>query len=110
MLSNKKLNPIVTELFIRNRKQNMSLVFTTQSYFAVPIDIRLNFTHYFIMKVPNKRELKQIAFQTLSHVDFQDFINLYKKCTEKVYSFLVIYITLSSDNPSRFRENLIERI
>ena len=57
MLSNKKLNPIVTELFIRGRKLNISLVFITQSYFAVPKNIRLNSTHYFVMKIPNKREL-----------------------------------------------------
>ena len=58
MLSNKKLNPIVTELFIRGRKINISFVFITQSYFAVPKYIRLNFLHYFIMKIPNKQELK----------------------------------------------------
>ena len=63
MLSNKKLNPIVTELFIRRRKLNISLVFITQSYFSVPKDIRLNSTNYFIMKIPNKREIKQIASQ-----------------------------------------------
>ena len=62
MLSNKKLNPIVTELFIRGRKLNISLAFITQSYFVVPKNIRLNSTHYFIMKIPNKRELQQIAF------------------------------------------------
>ena len=56
MLSNKKLNPIVTELFIRGRKLNISLVFITESYFAVPKNIRLNSTHYFIMKIPNKQE------------------------------------------------------
>ena len=54
ILSNKKLNPILTELFIRGRKLNISLVFITQSYFAVPRDIRLNSTHYFIMQIPNK--------------------------------------------------------
>ena len=62
MLSNKKLHPIVTELFIRGRKLDISLVFITQSFFAVPKDIRLNSTHYFIMKIPNKRELQQMAF------------------------------------------------
>ena len=55
----KKLNPIVTELFIRGRK--VSIVFITQSYFKVPKDARLNSTHFFIMKIPNKRELQQIA-------------------------------------------------
>ena len=57
MLSNKKLNPIVTELFIRGRKLNISLVFITQCYFAVPKNVRLNSTHYFIMKIANKQEL-----------------------------------------------------
>ena len=57
MLSNTKLNPIVTELLIRGRKLNMSLVFLTQFYFAVPKDFRLNSTYYFIMKIPNKREI-----------------------------------------------------
>ena len=61
MLSNKKLNPIVTELFVRGRKWNISLVFITQCYFAVPKDVRLNCTHYFITKIPNKQEVKQIA-------------------------------------------------
>ena len=98
MLSNKKLNPIVTELFIRGRKLNISLVFITQSYFAVPKNIRLNSTHYFLMKIPNKRELQQIAFNHSSDIDSQNFMNLYKKCTEKPYSFLVININLASDN------------
>ena len=55
MLSNKKLNPIVTELFIRGRKLNIYLAFITQSYFAVPKNIRLNCKHYFILKILNKR-------------------------------------------------------
>ena len=62
MLSNKNLNPVATELFIRGRKLNISLAFITQSYFAVPKNIRVNPTHYVIMKVSNKRELQQIAF------------------------------------------------
>ena len=62
MLSNKKLHPIVTELFIRGRKLNIALVFITQSYFKVPKYVRLNTTHYFIMKISNKRELQQIPY------------------------------------------------
>ena len=54
----KKLNPIVTELFVRGRKLNIYLVFIAQSYFAVPKNIRLNSTHYFIMRIPNKREFQ----------------------------------------------------
>ena len=72
----KKLNPMVIELFIRDRKLNISLVFITQSYFAVPKDIRLISTHYFIMKIPNKRKLKQIASHNLSDIDLKDFMNL----------------------------------
>ena len=60
VLSKKKLNPKVTELFIRVRKLNIPLVFITQSYFAVLKVIRLNSTHYFIMKIPNKRELNKL--------------------------------------------------
>ena len=66
MLTNKKCNPIVTDLFIKGRKLNIPLVFITQSYFAVPKNIRLNSTHYFVMKIPNKRELQQIAFSQSS--------------------------------------------
>ena len=102
MLSNKKLNPILTKLFIRGRKINISFVFITQYYFAVPKDIRLNSMHYFSMKIPNKGELQQIAFNHPSGIDFKDFMNLYKKCTAKPYSFLVIDPTLALGNPSRF--------
>ena len=106
MIHNKKLNSIVTELFIRGRKLNISLVFITQSYFKVPKDVRLNTTHFFIMKIPNKRELQQIAISHSSDIDFKDFINIYKKCTDEPYSFLVSDTTLASDNPLRFRKNL----
>ena len=97
--SNKKLNAIVTELFIRGRKLNISLAFITQSYFAVPKNIRLNSTFYFIMKILSKRKLHQIAFNHSSDIDFKNFMNLYKKCTAKPYSFLVVDATLASDNP-----------
>ena len=110
VLSNKKLNPIVTELFVRGMKLNISLVFITQSYFALPKNVRLNSIHYLVMKIPNKRELQQIAFNNSSDTDFQDFINLYKKCTAKPYTFLVIDTTLASANSSRFRKKFLERI
>ena len=90
MLSNKKLNRIVTELFIRARKLNIFLVFITQSYFAVLKNIRLNSMQYFVIKVANKRDLQQITFNHSSDIDFQDFMNLYKICTVQPYSFLVI--------------------
>ena len=110
MVSNKKRNWIVTKLFIRGRKLHISLAFIIQSYFAVPKNIRLNSTHYFVMKLPSKRELQQIAFSNSSDIDFQDFMNLYKKCTAKPYSFLVIDATLASDNSLRFRKNLLEKM
>ena len=98
MFSNKKLNLIVTELFVRGRKLNISLVFITQSFLAVAKNIRLNSTHCFVMKISNKRKLQQIAFNHSSDIDFQDFMNLYKKFTAKPYSFLVTDITLALDN------------
>ena len=106
MIRNKKLNSIVTELFIRCRKLNISLVFISQSYFKVPKDVRNNSTHFFIMKIPNKRELQQIATNHSSDINTKDFIKVYKKCTDKPYSFLVIDTTLPSDDPLRFRKNL----
>ena len=102
-----KLNPIVTELFIRGRKLNTSIVFVTQSYFKVPKDVRLNSTHFFIMKIPNKREFQQTALNHSSDIDFKDFMNIYKKYTKEAYSFLVNDTTLPSDDPLRFRKNLL---
>ena len=108
MMNNKKLNPVVTELFIRGRKLNISIVFITQSYCKVPKDVRLNSTHFFIMKVPNKRELQQIALNHSSDIDFKDFMKIYKKCTTETYSFLVNDTTLPSDDPLRFRKNILK--
>ena len=87
MINNKKLNPAVTELFIRGRKLNISIVFITQSYFKVPKDVRLNSTHIFIMKIPNKRELLQIALNHSLDICFKDFIKIYKKCTAEPYPY-----------------------
>ena len=61
IINNKNVNPIVTELFIRGRKLNISIAFIKQSYFRVPKQVRINSTQLFIMKIPNKRELQQIA-------------------------------------------------
>ena len=111
MITNKKNNRIATELFIRGRKLNISLIFVvTQSYFTVPKNIRLNSIHYFVMKISNKRELHRITFNHSFDIDFQDFMNLYKKYTAKPYSFLVIDTTLASDNSSHFRKYILKRI
>ena len=83
MIHNKKLNSIVTELIIRGRKLNISLVFITQSYFDVPKDVQLNTSHFFIAKIPNKREINQIAQS--SDINTKDFINIYRKCTTEPY-------------------------
>ena len=106
MIHNKKLNSIVTELFIRGRKLNISLVFITQSYFKVPKDVRLNTSHFFIAKIPNKRELQQIAINHSSDINTKDFVNIYRKCTSDPYSLLVNDTTLPSNNLLKFRRNL----
>ena len=90
MIQNKKLNSIVTELFIRGRKLNISLAFITQSYFTDPKDVRLNTTHFFIGKFPNKREFREIATNHSSDISTKDFTNIYKKCTAEPYSFICI--------------------
>ena len=97
----------MTELFIRGRKLNVSLVFITQSYFKIPKDVRLNSTHFIISKIPNKRELHQIALSHSSDIDVKDFINVYRKCTAEPYSFFA-NDTTASDSPLRFRKNLFK--
>ena len=77
-LSNKKLNPIITEIFIRGGKLNTSLVFSTQSYFTIPENIRLNSTQYFITEIQNKRELQKIAFNHSLDIDIQDFLHYHQ--------------------------------
>ena len=103
MIPNKKLNSIVTELFIRGTKLNISLVFITRSSFKVLKDVKLNTTHFFITKISNKRELQQITINHSSDISPKDFINIYRKCTFEPYSFFVNATTLPSDNTLRFR-------
>ena len=93
MINNRRLDSIVTKLFIRGRKLNVSLVFTT---------VRPNTTHFFIAKILNKRE--QIAINHSSDISTKDFINVCRESTAKPYSYLVIDITLASDNSLRFRK------
>ena len=105
-INNKKLNWIVIELFITCKKLNISLAFISQSEFNVPKDVRNNSTHFFIMKMPNKRELQQIAINHYSDINTKDLIEIYRKYTNKPYWFLVIDTTLPSNNSLRFRKNL----
>ena len=81
IMSNKKIQAMVKELFIRYRKLNISLVFITQSYFSVPKEVRLNSKHYSIMKIHNKRELQIVVTNHSADIDYKDFMNIYKKCT-----------------------------
>ena len=73
IMTNKRFQAIIKELFIRCRKLNISLVFITQSYFSVPKDVRLNSTHYFIMKINNIIKLKNIAINHSADIDYNDF-------------------------------------
>ena len=108
IMTNKKFQSIVKELFIRCRKINISLVFITQSYLSVPKDdVRLNSTHYSIMKINNKRKLQNIAINHSANIDYKDFIKIYKECTKEPYNFLTIDTTLPSTNPLRFEKKFI---
>ena len=85
-----KFKGIVKELFIRCKKLNISIVFITQSYFRTPKDARLNSTHYILMKIGNKKELKSIAEENSGHLDFQDFLKIYNHCMRDPYSFMMV--------------------
>ena len=102
----KRFQAIIKELFIRCRKLNISLVFIIQSYFSVPKDVRLNSTHYLILKMNNKREWQYIAINHSADIDYQDFIRIYRECTKESYNFLAIDTTLPASDPLRFRKNL----
>ena len=95
MINNKKLNSVVIKLFIKRRKLEISRVFITQSYFKFPKDVRLNNTHFFIAKVANKRELRDIAINHSSDISAKDLVKIYRECTGKPYSFLVKDTTLA---------------
>ena len=101
-----RIKELFKELFIRCRKWNICLVFITQSYFSVPKDVRLNSTHYFIMKINNKRELQNIAINHSADIDYKDFMKIYRECTKDPFNFLTIDTILPSSNPLRFRKTL----
>ena len=107
IMSNKKFQAIVKELFIRCKKLNISLVFITQSYFSIPKDVRLNSTHYLILKINNRKESQNIAINHSADIDYKDFLMIYREYTRKPYSFLTIDTTLPASNPLRFRKILL---
>ena len=90
VMSNKKAQQVLKDLFIRCRKLNISLCFLTQSYFSVPKNVRLNCTHYIIFKLNNKRELQNIAINHSADIDYKDFVNICRNCTKEAYNFLTI--------------------
>ena len=110
IMTNKRFQSIIEDLFIRCRKSNTSFVFITRSYFSVPKVVRLNLTHYLIMKINNKRELQNIATNHSADIDYKDFIKIYRECTKEPYNFLTINIKLPSTNPLRFRKILFDTL
>ena len=110
IMANKKFQSLIKELFVRCRKLNISLVFFTQFYFSVPKDLRLNSTHYLIMKINNRRELQNIATDHSANIDYKDFIKIYRECTKEPYNFLTIDTTLPASDPLRFRKNLFDTL
>ena len=83
IMTYKKFQAIIKELFIRCRKLNISLVFITQSYFYVPKDVRLNSTYYFIMKTNNKKDLQNIVINHSADIDYKYFMKIYRECMYK---------------------------
>ena len=110
IMDNRRFQAIIKELFIRCRKLNISIVFITQPYFFVPKDVKLNSTHYLIMKIKNIREIQNIAINHSADIDYNDFIKIYRKCTKEPYNFLTIDTTLPSINTLRFRKNLFDSL
>ena len=106
MINNKSLNLVEIESFIRGSKLNLSIAVITQSNFKLPKGVKLNLHILFIMEIPNKRELRQIALNHLSDIDVKVFMKIYKNVLNKRYSFLVNDTTLPSNNPLTFRKNL----
>ena len=84
--------------------------FNTQSYFSVPKHVTLNTTHYFIMKINNKRELQNIAINHSADIDYKDFMKIYRECTKESFSFLITDTTLPASNPLRFRKKLFHSL
>ena len=105
---NKKLKRIIKELFYTARKINISIVFITQSYFRALKDARLNSTHFILMKIGNKKELKRIAEEKSGHLDYKDFLNIYNFCTREPYSSMLIDTRLTAS--VTFKKNFDEPI
>ena len=103
---NKNFKRIIKELLYRTRKINVSLVFITQCYFRALKDARLNSTHYILMKIGNKKELKSIAEEKSGNLDYKDFLKMYNYCMSEPYSFMTIDARLNATMV--FRKNFTE--
>ena len=103
VMSNKKAQQVLKELFIRCRKLSISLFSLIQSYFSVPKDVRLNRTHYISFKLKNKRELQNIAINHSADIDYKGLVKIYRDCTKEPYNFLTIDTTQPVDK--RFKKN-----
>ena len=90
IMTNKKFRTIIKEIFITCRNVSLSLVSITQSYFSVPKEVTLNSTHYLIMKIHSRSELQQIAINHSADIDYEDFIKIYRNCTNEPYYLLTI--------------------
>ena len=110
IMTNKKFQAIIKELFIRCRKLSISLGFITQSYFSVPKDVRLNSTHYSIMKINNKRELQNITTSHSAGIGYKDFMKIYRECIKEPFNFMTINTALPASNSLRFRKNLFDTL
>ena len=111
IMNNQKFQAIIKELFIRCRNLIISLVLIFQSYFSVPKDVRLNSTHYLIIKINNTRELQLIiAVIAVNHSadnDYKDFMKIYRESTKEPNSLLTIDTTLPAGDPLRLRKDLL---
>ena len=99
VMTNNKFQAIIKKLFIRSRKLNISLLFIIQSYFSVPKVVRLNFIHYLIVKIDDKRDLQSIAINHSADINYKDFMKIYRK---SIYSFLTIAAKLLGNISLRF--------
>ena len=109
IMTNKKLQAIIKELFTRCRKLNISLVFITVVFFCSK-DVRLNSTNYLIMKINNRKELQNIVINHSADIDYKDVIKIYRECTKEPFNFLAIDTTLPASDLLRFRKNLFESL
>ena len=101
---NTDFKKIIKKVFFMGRKINVSIVFITQSYFRALKDARLNSTHYILVKISNKKELRKIAEEKSGHLGYKDFLKIYNYCTREPYSFVMIDARPTATIP--FKKNL----